>query len=76
MKIDAQYGADTGMALVDVYLETEGECSLGAEGIWRELRPLLASAGVPLADVVDCFLHKRGPQGEWVSAGMLPWGGE
>jgi hypothetical protein len=73
MKIDARYGGDTGMCIVDMYLEPERECALRAEGIWKEHGPLLASHGIPVADVVDCFLHKRNPEGNWDGAGMLSW---
>lgn len=39
MKIDAHYGNDTGMYLVDVYLESERECALAPEAIWNKLAP-------------------------------------
>jgi hypothetical protein len=73
MRIDAKYGLDTGMYLVDVYLESDRESALSHREVWAELRPLLAAQGVPVAAVVDFFLHRRGPGGEWVSAGLLPW---
>lgn len=73
MRIDAQFGSDTGMYLVDVYLETDRECALSHSEIWAELRPLFTAQGIQAADVVDCFLHRRDPQGIWVGAGMLPW---
>jgi hypothetical protein len=74
MKIDAQFGTDTGMYLVDVYLESDREIALSHGEIWKELRPLFAAQRIQVADVVDCFLHRRDPDGNWVSAGMLPWG--
>ena len=74
MRIDAQYGSDTGMYLVDVYLESDRECALSHREVWAELRPLLAAEGVPVEDVVDFFLRRRDQDGEWVSAGQLPWG--
>ncbi len=73
MRIDAQYGADTGMALVDVYLESDREVSLSHREVWAELRTLLAVQGVDLADVVDFFLHRQGPSEKWVSVGVLSW---
>lgn len=74
MRIDAQYGSDTGMCLVDVYLESDRECALSHREIWAELRPLFAAQGINVADVVDCFLRRRDAKGNWISAGMLPWG--
>jgi hypothetical protein len=74
MRIDAQYGSDTDMYLVDVYLESDRECALSHCEIWAELRPLFAAQGIHVAAVLDCFLHRRAPQGNWVSAGVLPWG--
>ena len=76
MRIDAQYGSDTGMYLVDVYLESDRECALSHREVWAELRPLLAAQGVQVDAVVDFFLHRRNPGGEWVRAGLLPWGDE
>jgi hypothetical protein len=73
MRIDVQYGSDTGMCLVDVYLESDRESALGHREVWAELRPLLTARGVPVSNAVDIFLHRRGPGGEWVSAGLLPW---
>jgi hypothetical protein len=75
MRIDAQYGSDTGMYLVDVYLESDRECALTHSEIWAELRGLFAAQGIHVDDVVDCFLRRQGPQGNWVSAGTLPWDG-
>lgn len=75
MRIDAKYGSDTGMYLVDVYLESEHECAFGHREIWEKLRPLLASHKVQVDSVLDFFLHRRRPGGEWVSEG-LPWGPE
>ena len=73
MRIDAQYGSDTDMYLVDVYLESDRESALSHREVWEELRPLLAAEGVQVAAVVDFFLQRRGPGGEWVCAGLLPW---
>lgn len=73
MRIDARYGSDTGMYLVAVYLESDRESTLSHREVWAELRPLLAAQGVHADAVVDFFLQRRGPDGEWVSAGLLPW---
>jgi hypothetical protein len=73
MRIDAQYGADTDMYLVDVYLETHAERALDAEGIWQSIRPLLDSVGVSVSGVVDFFLYAQDETGTWVSKGLLPW---
>lgn len=73
MRIDAQYGSDTDMYLVDVYLESDRESALSHREVWAELRPLLAAEGVLVAAVVDFFLQRRGPDGEWIRAGLLPW---
>ena len=83
MRIKTNYGSDTGMYLVDVYLETERECALETEEIWKELAPHFASEQISISDVVDCFLlkrdsdsigdvvncflHKRDSEGNWVS---------
>lgn len=75
MKIDAHYGNDTGMYLVDVYLESERECVLAPEAIWNKLGPLFACEGISVAAVVDCFLHKRDSAREWILARVLPWVG-
>ena len=73
MRIDSMFGADTGMSLVDVYLETERECALSHAEIWEELRPLLAAQNVRIGGVVDFFLQMRGADGNWVGAGTLDW---
>jgi hypothetical protein len=73
MRIDAKYGSDTGMCHVQVYLESDREAGLSHPEVWAELRPLLAAEGVEVAAVVDFFLQRRGPGGDWVSAGLLPW---
>jgi hypothetical protein len=74
MRIDLQYGSDTGMALVDVYLESDREDALSHREIWAELQLLLATQGIVVADVVEFCLYRRGLGGEWTSAGELALG--
>jgi hypothetical protein len=73
MRIEARYGADTGMYLVYVYLESDRECALSHRKLWAKMRPLLAAEGVHVDVVVDFYLQRRGPGGDWVSAGPLSW---
>lgn len=73
MRINARYGWDTGMALVDVDLESDRECGLSYREVWAEVRPLLAAQGIPVGAVLDLFLRRRGPGGEWVSVELPPW---
>lgn len=73
MQIDVQSGSDTGLSLVEVYLESAEECALSNSEFWAMLNPLLASRGVHAGDVVDFFLYRRGLDGEWESAGQIPW---
>jgi hypothetical protein len=76
MRIDANYGIDTDMYLVDVYLETEEESALEAAEIWKRLRSLLISQEIDIASVVEFFLYKQDKNAKWVSAGILPWSAE
>jgi len=71
MKIKANFGCDTGMYLVDVYLESERERSMGSEEIWKELHRLFAAENISISAVAECFLLKQDPKGNWVSAGIL-----
>lgn len=73
MRVDAVFGSDTGMYVVDVYLETEQERALHTRALWDAVRTELASQNVALADVVDCFLNIPDGAGGWTSAGLLPW---
>lgn len=73
MRVDAVFGRDTGMYLVDVFLETEQERALTGRALWDAVRTELDKHNVALADVVDCFLKVPDGAGGWKSAGLLPW---
>lgn len=72
MRVDATYGSDTGMYLVDVYLETEQERALDEKAIWGVVRDELAAQNVDPADVVDFFFRVPDGAGGWKSAGAFP----
>jgi len=67
MKILPRYGCDTGMYLVDVFLETAEELTLDDAGVWQALLPLLKIEKVDPIDVVDFFLHVKNEQDKWIS---------
>ncbi len=78
MLIETEYGCDTGMCMLEVFLETPEECSLDDDGVWRAVRPLLAANSIPIGDVVDIFRRVKDSRGEWVPVfraedGNLMW---
>ena len=68
MRIAAQFGSDTGMYMVDVFLESPEERNSDDEQIMSKAAVLLAEQGIDLMDVVDFFNHVQNGRGEWVSA--------
>jgi hypothetical protein len=71
MRVTGQFGSDTGMALGDVYLETEAECALDRAGLFAALSAVLAEQGLSLDHFVDLELFKKTPDGNWKSVGLL-----
>jgi hypothetical protein len=70
VRVDAVFGYDTGMYLVDVFLETEQEQALGVRELWDAVRAELTRQAVAPGDVVDFFVYLPDGAGGWKSAGV------
>ncbi|HEY1191240.1 MAG TPA: hypothetical protein VGE74_26640 [Gemmata sp.] len=68
MQIDARFGSDTGMCLVDVLVETPEELSYTDEQIEAGAWALLAEQRISRRDVVDLSIRIQNGSGAWVPA--------
>ena len=66
MRLTVHY---TDCHLVDVFLETAEERSLGRAELWQAVSAVLESQGVDPSRVIDVFTRVLDDNGEWRAAG-------
>jgi hypothetical protein len=67
VRIDSQFGIDTGEYLVDVFLESDEEAGLDEDELRRRVATLMRASGLGTG-ALDLFFRVRNGQGEWVAA--------
>lgn len=71
IKLKFNRGDDTGMYLVDVFLETEKEYKMKNRALLRNVNKLLKAKKISMGGVVDFFVYKKDSAGEWQYVTML-----